>query len=131
MAEPFIFIGTHRVREGKLEEFQRWFADFIAGIVEPSEPRLLSFQAYVDHAANEVTVVQVHPDAESMMYHMSLIPDHVGAAYSEYLERESTWQIYGIPRAGVLEMVQQLAGDATKSLTVQEPFAGFTRLPDL
>jgi quinol monooxygenase YgiN len=131
MAEPFIFIGTHRVREGKLEAFQRWFADFIADVVEPNEPRLLSFQAYVDPAVNEVSVVQVHPDAESMMSHMSLIPQHVGAAYGVYLEHESTWQIYGIPRGGVLEMVQQLAGDATKSLTVKEPFAGFTRLPDL
>lgn len=131
MAEPFIFIGTHRVREGKLEEFQKWFADFITDTVEPKEPRLLSFQAYVDPAANEVTVVQVHPDAESMMFHMSLIGEHVGAAYGEYLEHESSWQIYGIPRAGVVEMVQQLSGDATKSFTVQEPFAGFARLPDL
>ena len=127
MAAPFIFIGTHKVKPGKLEEFQSWFADFCNTIVEPDEPRLLSFQAYADPDANEVTIVQVHPDAESMVHHMSLITEHVARAYADFLERESRWQIYGPPRAGVLEMVQQLAG-ADTTPTSQEPFAGFTRL---
>ena len=127
MAAPFIFIGTHKVKPGKLEEFQSWFADFCNTIVEPDEPRLLSFQAYADPDANEVTIVQVHPDAESMVHHMSLITEHVARAYADFLERESRWQIYGTPRAGVLEMVQQLAG-ADTTPTSQEPFAGFTRL---
>ena len=78
MAAPFIFIGTHKVKPGKLEEFQAWFADYCDTTVEPNEPRLLSFQAYADPDANEVTVVQVHPDAESMVHHMSVVGEHVG-----------------------------------------------------
>jgi quinol monooxygenase YgiN len=127
MDAPFIFIGTHKVKPGKLEEFEAWFADYIDTTIEPNEPRLLAFSAYANPEANEVTVVQVHPDAESMVYHMSIITEHVARAYSEFLERESRWQIYGTPRAGVLELVQQLAGSADTP-TSQEPFAGFTRL---
>ena len=97
MAAPFIFIGTHKVKPGKLEEFQAWFADYCDTTVEPHEPRLLSFQAYADPDANEVTVVQVHPDAESMVHHMSVIGEHVGRAYADFLERKSRWQIYGTP----------------------------------
>jgi hypothetical protein len=28
MAEPFIFIGTHTVKEGKLEDFKQHFQEF-------------------------------------------------------------------------------------------------------
>jgi hypothetical protein len=127
MAAPFIFIGTHKVKPGKLEEFKVWFADYINTTVEPSEPRLLSFEAYADPEANVVTVVQVHPDAESMVHHMEVITEHIATAYVDFLERESKWQIYGTPRAGVLQLIQQAAGDE-ETPTSQEPFAGFTRL---
>jgi quinol monooxygenase YgiN len=127
MAAPFIFIGTHKVKPGKLEEFEAWFADYIDNTVEPNEPRLLLFEAYTDPKANVVTVVQVHPDAESMVHHMEVITDHVTTAYANFLERESQYQIYGTPRAGVLELVQQMDG-SEEAPTSQEPFAGFTRL---
>jgi quinol monooxygenase YgiN len=127
MAAPFIFIGTHKVKPGKLEEFEAWFANYIDTTVEPNEPRLLLFEAYADPKANIVTVVQVHPDAESMIHHMEVIAEHAATAYVDFLERESSWQIYGTPRAGVLELVQQLAGD-DEAPTSQDPFAGFTRL---
>jgi quinol monooxygenase YgiN len=127
MAAPFIFIGTHKVKPGKLEEFEAWFANYIDTTVEPNEPRLLLFEAYTDPKANVVSVVQVHPDAESMVHHMEVITDHVTTAYANFLERESQYQIYGTPRAGVLELVQQMDG-SDEAPTSQEPFAGFTRL---
>jgi quinol monooxygenase YgiN len=129
MHAPFIFIGTHKVKPGKLEEFEAWFAEYCEMTIEPNEPRLLSFNAYADPDANEVTVVQVHPDAESMVHHLSVITDHVVRAYADFLERESRWQIYGTPRAGVLELIQQMGG-SEGPLTSQEPFAGFTRLAE-
>ena len=127
MTAPFIFIGTHKVKPGKLEEFKAWFANYIEITVEPNEPRLLSFEAYVDAVANLVTVVQLHPDAESMVHHMEVITDHVTTAYANFLERESQYQLYGTPRAGVLELIQQMDG-SDEAPTSQEPFAGFTRL---
>jgi hypothetical protein len=127
MAAPFIFIGTHKVKPGKLEEFKAWFADYIDRTVEPNEPRLLVFEAYADPVANVVTVVQVHPDAESMVHHMEVITEHAATAYVDFLERDSRWQVYGTPRAGVLEQIQQMSGDVEPP-TSQEAFAGFTRL---
>lgn len=77
--------------------------------------------------ANVVTVVQVHPDAESMVHHMEVITEHVATAYGDFLERDSRWQIYGTPRAGVRELIQQMSG-GEEALTSHEPFAGFTQL---
>ena len=48
MDAPFIFIGTHKVKPGKLEEFKAWFADYCDTTVEPNEPRLLAFNAYAE-----------------------------------------------------------------------------------
>jgi quinol monooxygenase YgiN len=127
MAAPFIFIGTHQVKPGKLEEFKAWFANYIDTTVEPNEPRLLSFEAYADPKSNEVTVIQVHPDAESMVHHMGVISEHIATAYADFLQRESRYQIYGTPQAGVLELIQQTDG-SEEAPTSQEPFAGFTRL---
>jgi hypothetical protein len=58
---------------------------------------------------------------------MSVISEYVARAYVDFLEPASRWQIYGTPRAGVLELIQQMGGSA-EPLTSQEPFAGFTRL---
>jgi quinol monooxygenase YgiN len=128
MTAPFIFIGTHKVKPGKLEEFKAWFTNYIESTVKPNEPRLLSFEAYVEPEANEVTVVQVHPDAESMVHHMGVITEHIAIAYANFLEQGSRrYQIYGTPRAGVLELIQQVDGSEEAPMS-QEPFAGFTRL---
>ena len=129
MAEPFIFIGTHRVKAGKLDDFKDYFAKFCANIVEPNEPRLLSFQGYSDDS-DEITVVQVHPDSDSMLTHLSLIREHLESAFTDYLEPESSYQIYGAPRGGIVAMVQQMSADRHVALTMKQPFVGFQRLPD-
>lgn len=131
MSEPFIFIGTHRVHEGRLQEFQEYFSDFCDTVVRPNEPRLLSFHGYVDERAREVSVVQVHPDAASMLHHMSVIAEHVDRAYAEFLEPRSRFQVYGVAHGRVLEIVQQMGRSDADAVIVQQPFAGFQRLPDV
>jgi hypothetical protein len=128
MSAPFIFIGTYTVKPGHFEAFEKYFIDFCDTVVEPNEPRLLSFQGYAEPVSNEVTVVQIHPDAESMVHHLSVITEHVAVAYVDYLERESRWQIYGTPRSGVLEKIQAMGGDGATPRS-REAFAGFTRWP--
>jgi len=83
--------------------------------------------AWLGDLATTPPVVQVHPDAESMVHHMSVITEHVARAYLDFLERQSRWQIYQTRRAGVLALIQQMSG-AAETPTSQEPFAGATRL---
>ena len=129
MTAPFIFVGTHRVKPGKRDEFMKYFTEFCTSVVEPNEPRLHSFFGYTAPNSDLVTVVQVHPDADSMAYHMWLIMQHINEAYADYLQPESTMQIYGtIPD----ELARTIAGASqgtTDAVTIREPFAGFSRLP--
>lgn len=129
MTTPFIFISTHRVKPGKREEFREYFTKFCADVVEPQEPRLHSFFGYAAPDSDVVTIVQVHPDADSMATHMKIVMEHISEAYAEYLEPESTIQIYGSLSE---ELVQTIAGASqgrtNDAVTIREPFAGFSRL---
>ena len=125
MTEPFIFIATYTIKEGTLEDFKPYWRDFV-DFVEESEPRLIAFNAYLSEDGTEVGIVQVHPDADSMEFHLKLIREHVEHAFAEFLDRGTSMQIYGPSSDSALEMMRQLAGPVP--LTVK-PYGvgGFTR----
>ena len=131
MTTPFIFIGTHTIKPGQREAFQAYFARFCSEVVEPQEPRLHSFYGYTAPDSDMVTIVQVHPDADSMATHMKVGMEHFAEAYAEYLEPESTLQIYGTLKGDLIEAMSAAAQTEADedSVTIREPFAGFDRLP--
>jgi len=130
MRAPFIFVGTHRVKPGKREEFTKYFTELCVGVVEPNEPRLHSFFGYATPGSDVVTVVQVHPDADSMATHMTLIMEHISESYADYLEPGSTVQIYGTLSDELAQTVAgALQGSTDETVIIREPFAGFSRLP--
>jgi hypothetical protein len=56
MAAPFIFIGTHRIQPGKLEQYRQEMRDFCR-FVEEHEPQLIAFNMYLDEPGEEVGIV--------------------------------------------------------------------------
>jgi hypothetical protein len=125
MAQPFIFIGTYTIKEGKLEEFKRYWPQFV-DFVEESEPRLIAFNAYVSKDGSEVGIVQVHPDVDSMEFHMKLIREHVEQAFAEYLAGTVGMQIYGTSSESALETIEQM-GEQVPSTVKPHDIGGFTR----
>ena len=71
-AGPFIFNGTHKLKDSKFEDFKANMAA-LANVVEANEPRIIAFNAYANDDGTEVSVVQVHPHPESMMVHMQVV----------------------------------------------------------
>lgn len=128
MSEPFIFIGTHRLKKGKFEAF-RQLSGGLAEFVEANEPRMIAFNVYANEEGDEVSVVQVHPDAESMLLHMQLLHEHISSAYDEdsALDVTTNIQVYGTPTDAVLAMIEQLTPEGTTSIVKPRPLAGFTR----
>jgi quinol monooxygenase YgiN len=124
VAEPFIFIGTYELKEGKRDEFTRYWRDFVE-FVEESEPRLIAFNAYVNDDGNEVAVVQVHPDVDSMEFHMKLIREHVEHAAWEFLGDTVSTHIYGAPSESALETMGQLGSSGF--VVKPHGIGGFTR----
>jgi hypothetical protein len=79
--EPVMFIDTWRIRKGKLDAFKdaaRAFVDFVAD----NEPQLIAYTVYVDEESNHSTVVQIHPNSESIEFHMEV----AGPQFGRFME---------------------------------------------
>jgi hypothetical protein len=126
MSQPFIFIGTHKIKAGKFEDFKKSYLDLL-GIVEAEEPRLIAFNCYLNEDENEVSVVQVHPDAESMLLHMQVAREHIEDAVGNLLEATVGVQVYGTPNDTVLEMIKQFSMPGVEVSVKPVGLGGFTR----
>jgi hypothetical protein len=126
MAGPFIFIGTHRLKEGKLGDFKDAWRDLVA-IVEENEPRMIAFNAYANEDGTEVAVVQLHPDASSMELHMQVVRDHITSAYEKLLDETTSIQVFGELSEVARGMMEHLAGSGVALRVKPHPLEGFTR----
>ena len=127
MSRPFIFIGTHRLKEGKLGDFERAWKDLV-DTVESKEPQMISFNAYANEDGTEVAVVQVHPDAASMELHMAVVREHITQAYEELLEGTTSIQVFGELSEAARGMMQHLAGSGVALTVKPNLLGGFIRI---
>jgi biotin carboxylase len=126
MSGPFIFIATNRLKERKLEEERRRVPG-LCDFIEANEPRLIAFNEYVNEDGTEVTVVQIHPDADSMEFHMNVVRERAERAYAETLDATTRIEVYGTPSEAVLEMLRQQAGSGVSLTVRRRHLGGFTR----
>jgi hypothetical protein len=124
---PFIFIATNRLKPGKLED-ERQRAAELSDFIAANEPRLLAFNEYADDGGTEVGVVQVHPDAESMQFHMSVVRERAASAYAATVEATTAIQVFGRPDEAILRMLRHQAGTGVDLRVKPDRLAGFTRL---
>jgi hypothetical protein len=74
-----------------------------------------------------VSVVQVHPDADSIAFHMQVAGEHFAQVY-EFLDATKSIQIYGTPSDTLLEQMKQVSLQGVPMIA-KSGFAGFNRLP--
>jgi hypothetical protein len=125
MRQPFVYVGTWTIKPGKLDEARKWLAEHSA-MIEVNEPRLIAFHVYLNEEGTTASVVQVHPDSESMEFHMELLSKHMEAAF-DIIDTILTEQYFG-PMSD--ELAKTLAQWETPEVTViKRPdfVAGFTR----
>lgn len=125
MPEPLIFISTSTIKEGKLEGYEAYTREIVE-LIQANEPRLLAYSTYLSEDRTKATTFQVHPDAESMMFHMQLMRERIESAY-EYLDPESV-TFCGQLNDQVLEMTSQIAGSGVPLSVNPQVLGGFTRL---
>jgi hypothetical protein len=126
MSRPFIFIATNKLKEGKLEDERRRVPGLVK-FIEATEPRLIAFNEYANEDGTEVSVIQVHPDADSFEFHMGAVRERAARAYAETLEATTSIQVYGTPGESVLAMLRQQAGTGVALSVRPNHLGGFTR----
>jgi hypothetical protein len=126
MSGPFIFIATNRLRDGRFDAEQQRVPG-LSSFIEANEPRLIAFSEYASEDHSEVAVVQVHPDAASMEFHMGIVGDRAREAYAQTLEATTGIQVFGTPTEDVLRMLRQQAGSGLPLSIYPHYLGGFTR----
>jgi hypothetical protein len=109
MTEPFIFINTYGIQEGKADEYRRGAAQVI-DLVREAQPQILYFGFFVNDEGTEATTIQVHPNPESMLSHMDLAARHIESSSDtlDFSKMEIT--VLGTPTEAVLDRMRQLPG---------------------
>jgi hypothetical protein len=126
MAGAFVYVGRWTIKEGKFEEARKFMAGH-AEYAEANEPRMIAFHVYFDEEGKTCSVVQLHPDAESMAFHMKVMAERIGDAVSGVIDEILVEQYFG-PMPDSLS--KTLAEWETPNMTViKMPVheAGFTR----
>jgi hypothetical protein len=126
MAGPIIFVATNRLKEGALE-LERPRVPELVDFVEREEPQVLGFNEYVSEAGDEVTVVQIHPDAASLEKHLGVIADHARRAYEETLDRTVRIQVFGELPDSIATALREQASDGVEVVVNAERLGGFLR----
>ena len=93
MTGPFLYIGTNTIKPGMLDTARTRLAELV-DFVETNEPRMIAFHCYLDEEGSRLTIVQVHPDPESMEFHMQVNAKHFATAF-DYLDATVNEQFYG------------------------------------
>ena len=126
MSGPFIFIATNRLKPGKLDD-ERARVPGLVEFIEANEPRLIVFNEYANEEGTEVAVVQVHPDADSMAFHMEVVANRAATAYAETIDATIGIQVFGTPSNAVVEMLRRQAGAGVPLSVKPHHLGGFTR----
>lgn len=126
MSEPFIFINTYGIKEGMTEVFREQ-AQAVVDLVEAEEPQMLFFGFFINEEGTEATTLQVHPDPDSMLFHMEIARKHIEES-TDFLDYSNmAVRVYGTPTEAVMEMMRQLSGTGTP-ITIKTPSATVDRL---
>jgi hypothetical protein len=124
MPGPLIYVGKHAIKEDK-GDLARAASQQMASFVEENHSRFLHFQLNISPDGREMTVLQVHPDEESMGLHMQLAGEKIKAAY-EFLDKTTDIQIFGDPSEAFTAQIHQMSMGAP--VTIHRTEFGFTRL---
>ena len=124
MTGPFVIKATSRINEGQAAAY-RPLAQEICRRVEEQEPRILAFNIWVSEDEDIEVVLQVHPDAESLEYHLRTLGDLVRQTF-EYTDFVSL-EVYGPPSDRLRRMFDEESGDVSVTYYPTH-WGGLTRL---
>ena len=124
MTTPFILITTHRIAPGRDLDLVAATLDYDA-FIEANEPQVHAHAAYVDDVRNEISLVQVHPDAASADRHLQAAAEHIGRGIE--LTETVAITVYGEPGPALCDALRRNA-EAGAAVTIRPTgLAGFVR----
>jgi hypothetical protein len=131
MSDLLIYISTWRIKEGRFEDFKQ-FTRKMVEIYRKNEPQLIAFNIFLNEEETEMTSIQIHPNADSMDFHMKEVNRALGEEMNDWVERADFiepkhLEIYGNPSVGLLKADQPFVDSGIARSIKPLRLAGFTR----
>jgi len=123
MTGPFIFVTRSRIDPTRHAEHLA-HAREVADIVEADEPRIIALNVWESADRTETSRIEVHPDVESLEFHLELLAKTPAGAPHDALETFE-YDIYGEPSDAVLSALQSLPGARVR--VCSQHISGFLR----
>jgi len=125
MSELLVFVGTYTIPEGGVDEFKaanREMGEF----VEASQPRAFAWHTYISADEREATTIMIHPDSESLEFHLEVAASRVQRGTQ--MVRTRHIELYGEPSEALLEQLERISQAAGPfTVTVKPHLTGFSR----
>jgi quinol monooxygenase YgiN len=125
MSGAFVYVGTARIKPGKLEEARKNLAELV-DFVEMNEPRMIAFHLFLDGEGRTLTTVHVHPDSASMEFHLQVAAKHFATAF-DFLESIVGEQYFGAISDGLAAELAKWDDPAVDITRMPVHEGGFTR----
>lgn len=125
MNPPFVFITTHRIKPDRQEQFAALHAEYVR-LVEADEPRILGHFSYLNEDGTEVSLVQIHPDAESADQHLELVAPRLASA-TDVVDNTAI-EVYGAPGPAVQAALDRNRDAGVTVRITNQALSGFSRL---
>ncbi len=131
MGEPVIYVSTWRIKEGKFEEYRKFYAELLK-VIQESEPRIIAFHQFANEDGTEITSILVHPDTASMDYHMQVLAEKMGLVADDISEvmqflEPVRIEVYGNPGDRAMEMDKPMVEAGVPFTFKPRHMDGFTR----
>ena len=129
MSGPIVCIDVSEVCAGRVDELKMLMTELVE-FVRANEPRPIIYQMFLDQDGTMMTVIQVHPDSESMEFHMEAAAS-IFPRFSDLLTLFRI-DIYGEPSDELIRRMRQkgrMLGDAP--VVTHQLLAGLTRFGPL
>ena len=131
MTQPVIYVATFKIKEGKFQEYQRFYAESLK-LVEENNPRLIALHTFANEDGTEITNINVHPDTAAMDLHMQVLAEKMGlladdlTAVFRFLEPVRV-EVYGTPGDRATAMDKPLVEAGVPFTYKPRHVGGFTR----
>ena len=125
MSGAFVYVGTAKIKPGKLEEARKNLAELV-DFVETNEPRMIAFHLFLDEEGSTLTIVHVHPDSASMEFHLQVAAKHFATAF-DFLESTVGEQYFGAMSDGLAAELAKWDDPSVAVTRAPVHEGGFTR----
>jgi hypothetical protein len=124
MASPFVLVTTHRIRPDRLQQFAAVHDEYVR-FIEEHEPRMLAHHTYMSDGRTEVSLLQVHPDADAADDHLQLVAPRLTSVTD--IVDNTFIEVYGAPGPVVQAALDRNSAAGVAVRVTSHVLGGFDR----